>query len=461
MSKKTKFICTECGHEEVKYAGKCFGCGSFGTLKENEYFTGKDKNSKSSATINSSKKRSVFLDEVDEGYMELGFSTKIGELDRVLGGQATEGSLVLIGGEPGKGKSTLLSKVSENVSEKFKVLYASGEESEAQMKKRKTRLGIKPNKNLKIMFTRNIDNIEDETREFNPKLVILDSINTVGDPSLSGNPGNISQVSHCINRLMSLAKETGTTFFIVAQVTKGGDIKGPRELEHMVDTVLFLEGEKYSDLRLLRSLKNRFGSDSELGVFSMQPKGLIEVPNPSEYLLANRPLNESGSGIVCISDTRPLLIEVQALVSPPVVPGTNPRRSAEGYSRGRLSQLTAVLERKCGARELSAKDIYINVVGGMKVDEPGADLGIAMTIYSSNKNQPIDPSTVMVGEVGLAGEVRPVARMEQLVKEVLRVGYKQIIVPQGSYDQLKNMKTEHFNVIPVKNLNECIQILFF
>lgn len=460
-TKKVKFVCTDCGYETNKYAGICFGCKEFGTMREEEYFTGKEEKTKSAKTINTNQKKSVYMHEIDESKMEKGFSSKIGELDRVVGGQITEGSLILIGGDPGKGKSTLLSSVAANVSQTEKVLYANGEESETQMKIRMAgRMKLQFTNNFKVMFSKNIDDIEREVKEFGPKLVILDSINAIGDPALPSNPGDISQIRHCIHRLMNIAKENGITFFIVVQVTKDGAIKGPKELEHMVDTVLYLEGDKYSDLRLIRCQKNRFGSAMELGVFRMVEEGLIEVPNPSEYLLANRPLDASGSGVVCVSDTRPLLIEVQALVSVPVVPGTNPRRSAEGFSRNRLNQLTAVLERRCNARELSAKDIYINVVGGMSVDEPGADLGIAMTIYSSNLDKIIDPSLVMIGEVGLTGEVRPVSRMEHLVREVSRVGYKQVIVPSGAYEQLKGLKTKEFNILPVKNLNDCIKVLF-
>lgn len=459
-TKKSKWICTECGCETPKFAGVCFGCKKFGTLREEEYYKGKE--TKSARTISTTtNKKAVYLDEIDENFLELGFSSEITELDRVLGGQITEGSLILLGGDPGKGKSTLLSKVAANVSIKHKVFYANGEESENQMKKRmEGRMNLKFSKNFKVMFSKNIDELEKEILEFKPKMVILDSINAVGDLSISGNPGDVSQVRHCTHRLMNLAKENGITIFIVVQVTKEGTIKGPKELEHMVDTVLFLEGDKYSDLRLVRCLKNRFGSDSELGVFRMVEQGLEEVPNPSEYLLAYRPVDSSGTGVVCISDSRPLLIEVQALVSAPVVPGTNPRRSAEGFSRSRLTQLTAVLERRCNARELSAKDIYINVVGGMDVDEPGADLGIAMTIYSSNVNKVIDKNTVMVGEVGLAGEVRPVSKIDQLVKEAQRVGFKQVIIPFGSFEQLEKMKTKEFAITPVKNLNDAIKILF-
>lgn len=462
MAKKTKFVCKECGYETYKIAGKCFNCSAFGTLKEEEYFTGKDIEKKSAKTITSNNKKALYLDEVSEGVLDSGYSSRIGELDRVLGGQITEGSLIILSGDPGNGKSTLLSKVSENVSQERNVLYASGEESESQMKKRmQGRMKMSSdNKKFKIIFSRNIEEIEKETLEFDTKLLILDSINTVGDPLIGGNPGDISQVRHCINRLMNLAKENGITIFIIVQITKNGDIKGPKELEHMVDTVLFLEGEKYSDLRLIRCIKNRFGSSMELGVFRMAEEGLIEVPNPSEYLLANRPTDSSGSGVICISDTRPLLIEVQALVSAPVIPGTHPRRTSKGFSRNNLNILTAVLERKCNARELSAKDIYVNVVGGMDIEEPGADLGVAMTIYSSNINKVIDSSAVMIGEVGLAGEVRPVSRIEQLVKEVERVGFKNVIVPMGSYEALKKFQTTVFTITPVRNLNDCINILF-
>ncbi|WP_088362803.1 DNA repair protein RadA [Bacillus cereus] len=459
MKKKTKFVCKVCGSETYKFGGKCFSCGEFNSLEEESYFIGQEKQTKSSKTIKKTNKKAVSLNEVEEGVIEKGFSSNISELDRVLGGHIVEGSLVLIGGSPGNGKSTLLSKASDNVASSHKVLYASGEESVHQIKKRMTRLNIESKENLKLLYSRDIDEIEEAALEIKPKLMILDSINAIGDSNISGDPGDIAQIKHCINRLLTLAKENGITIFIISQVTKDNEIAGPKKLEHYVDTTLFLEGEKYSDLRLLRVLKNRFGSNQEIGVFRMVDEGLIEVPNPSEYLLENRPKNASGSGVICISDSRPLLIEVQALVSPPVFQNAFPSRTSEGFPHNRLKILTAVLERKCGARELSAKDIYINVVGGIAVKEPGADLGIAMTIYSSNTNKIIDQDIVLIGEVGLAGEVRPVSKIEQLIKEAERVGFTKAIIPRGSLSQLSNHSLK-IDLTPVSDLNECIKLLF-
>lgn len=459
---KTKWTCKECGYETGKYAGKCFGCNQFGTLEEERYFTGPE--TKSSKTITSqSKKRSVKLDEVSiEGGDDPTFSTGIAEFDRVLGHDGvTVGSLILLGGAPGLGKSTLLSSVCEHVSLNVgEVLYISGEESEKQMKKRmQGRMNIASHDRFRVLYTNDISTIEEEALRIAPHFLVVDSINTIGDRSVNGDPGDPSQIKHCTNRLMNIAKEHGITTIVVSQVTKDNEIAGPKKLEHMVDTVLFLEGEKYSDLRLLRVNKNRFGSDQELGVFQMREEGMVGISNPSEYLLANRPKNASGSSVVCVSDTRPLMIEVQALVSTPPTQNVPPRRVTEGFSRNRMNMLTAVLERKAGATDLSYKDIYVNVVGGLDVDHPGADLGVAMSIYSSNKDVIIPDGTVMIGEVGLAGEVRQVSKIEQLVREAEKVGFTTCLIPASSYERVRAVVST-INLKPVAHIREAVHTLF-
>ena len=458
---KTKWCCKECGYETQKYAGMCFGCKKFGTLEESKYFTGPE--TKSSKTISqTSNKKSVRLDDVSEaGGDDATFSSGMQEFDRVMGKGITVGSLTLLGGSPGLGKSTLLSSVSETIANNVgTVLYVSGEESEKQMKKRMSgRMNIKNVNNFRVLYTNDMKTIEDEALDVKPVLMIVDSINTIGDQGINGDPGDLSQIKHCTNRLMAIAKGHNITTIVVGQVTKDNEIAGPKKLEHMVDTVLFLEGEKYSDLRLLRVNKNRFGSDQELGVFQMREEGMVEIPNPSEYLLANRPDNASGSAVICVSDTRPLLIEVQALVSTPPTQNVPPRRVTEGFSRNRMNMLTAVLERKAGATDLTWKDIYVNVVGGLDVEQPGADLGIAMAIYSSNMDKPIDSGTVVIGEIGLAGEVRQVSKIEQLVREAEKVGFTRCIIPLSSYERLKD-KVSTMKLVPIKNIQEAIQSLF-
>lgn len=431
---KTKFACKECGHETVKWYGKCPGCGKFNTMEEETYFTGKAKVGEA-AFIKSGdgKAEPIHLVKLIEHH---GFSSGIAELDRVLGGKIVNGSLVLLGGEPGKGKSTILLQVASWIANHVgPVLYVSGEESKSQTKIRWERLGADTER-LYVIHSKNMDEIDAACEEIKPVFLIGDSIQTFADTNANGEVGSVSQVKACTNRFMYLSKTKGISTFIVAQVTKEGSIAGPRMLEHMVDTVLYLEGEKYNDLRLLRVHKNRFGSDQELGIFQMEPKGLVEITNPSEYLLENRAKDATGSVVVCISDTRPLLVEIQALVSPIVVEHASPRRTSQGFSRDKLSILLAVLEKKCSVK-VSFRDVYANVVGGMRIEEPGADLGMAMAIYSSEKNMSVDPKTLILGEVGLTGEVRPVTSCDQLVKEAQKVGFKRIILPQKNVDIFK------------------------
>lgn len=454
---KIKFACTNCGNEHPKWQGKCGFCNEWNTIVE-DTLTGKAAAAVSGVISASSGAKAKRFDEVSKEYYS-SFSAGLGEFDRVLGQGIVKGGVTLISGEPGKGKSSILSQVSHYVAENTgPVLYSSGEESEGQGKKRFVERMKLDSDNIFLLHTKNIDDIEENVLELKPSLVIVDSIQMLGDANVKSNMGSVSQVSACTARLIHIAKSTGTAIFIVGQVLKDNTIAGPRTLEHMVDTVLYLEGEKYSDLRLLRSIKNRFGSANELGVFQMQEAGLIEIPNPSEYLLSTRQKGSSGSAIVAVSDTRPLLIEVQGLASPPVVQNATPRRTSEGFSRNRLNIIVAVLEKKCGI-PLTYKDIYVNVVGGMHIEEPGADLGVAMALYSSDKNLSIDPQTLILGEIGLTGEVRPVAGIEQLVKEAEKVGFQSCMIPKKNFPRAKEL-VKKMSLIPVETVSEAVKTLF-
>ena len=455
--KKTAFYCKECGNEYVRWQGKCDGCFNWNTLEESITVTG--TGSKAASTGNSSivegSVRSTNLNDVDETAYK-GISTQIEELDRVLGGKLVHGSITLISGEPGKGKSTLLLQTAANIANSVgKVLYHSGEEAEHQIKHRATRMGIKTD-NLELIHTQDLATLELAVQNVKPAFLIVDSVQTIKNNDIGGELGSTKQIKDCTTKLVQIAKSLGISVFVVGQVTKDDSIAGPRMLEHMVDTVLYLEGEPRMDLRLLRAKKNRFGADNELGLFEMRQEGMVEIKNPSDYLISNKVPDSSGSAIVCVSDTRPMLIEVQSLVSPPVVENAIPRRTSEGYSRNRLNIITAILEKKCGIK-LAHKDIYLNVVGGMALDkqETSADLGIALAIASSDKEKAIDADTVILGELGLAGEVRRIANIEQLVKEAERNGYKRCILPQGNMERAKkNVST--MELIPVGQVYQAI-----
>ena len=445
-AKNTAFFCSECGYESAKWFGQCPACKAWNTFVEEPIA------SKSSAKgISAVRKESTYKDNHPVNLKEINSeekertSTGIGELDRVLGGGIVQGSLVLVGGDPGIGKSTLLLQMCYYLSDAGnKVLYISGEESLRQIKLRAERIG-ECNDNLKTFCETNLDIIEEVLKKEMPQVVIIDSIQTMYREEISAAPGSVSQVRESTSILMQLAKGLNITIFIVGHVTKEGVVAGPRVLEHMVDTVLYFEGDRYASYRILRSVKNRFGSTNEIGVFEMRQDGLSEVANPSEYMLSGRPEGASGSVVVClIEGTRPLMVEVQALVC-----DSNfgmPRRTAAGTDYNRVNLLMAVLEKRAGMR-MSSSDAYLNVAGGIKVSEPALDLGIVIALVSSFKNKEVDSRTVIFGEVGLSGEVRAVTQAQQRVNEAVKLGFTTCILP---YVCLKNIKNnDKINLIGI------------
>lgn len=453
MAKKasTVFFCTECGNESSKWAGQCPACKAWNTLVEEKInispTTGTKKRTTSEAT-------SLHLSEIsmDE---QARISTGIGEMDRVLGGGIVPGSLTLVGGDPGIGKSTILLQVCEKISAaNIQVLYVSGEESLQQIKLRADRIG-KFNDCLSLMCENNLNDIEAVIRKEKPKVVIIDSIQTMICEEITSSPGSVSQVREATSVLLQIAKGLGIAVFIVGHVTKEGTVAGPRVLEHMVDTVLYFEGDRHASYRILRGVKNRFGSTNEIGVFEMQESGLKEVLNPSEYMLNGRPLNASGTVVACsMEGTRPMLTEIQALVCQ-----SNfgiPRRTAVGTDANRVNLLMAVLEKRIGMH-LSGYDAYINIAGGMKMTEPAIDLGIVMAIASSFREHPIGDDVVVFGEVGLSGEVRAVSFAEQRIQEAAKLGFKKAVVPKVCLEGLKVPAS--IKVIGVSNLSEAIDLV--
>ncbi len=444
---KTIFICQECGYESPKWLGKCPACGEWNTLVE-EIQSAPNK----TITISGLKTSPVHLNEV-EITQEERISTGIKELDRVLGGGIVRGSLVLVGGDPGIGKSTLLLQVCEMVGQKAKILYASGEESVKQIKIRADRLGIST-PNLLLMSETNLEAIQQSMQDLKPDIIIVDSIQTIFKPELTSAPGSISQVREVTISLMRIAKENNIAIFLVGHVTKEGTLAGPRVLEHMVDCVLYFEGERHQSYRILRAVKNRFGSTNEIGVFEMQDRGLVEVDNPSLMLLSGRPVNVSGSCVICtLEGTRPVLAEVQALISPTSF--GIPRRMSTGIDNNRITLLMAVLEKRVGLH-LQNHDAYVNVVGGIRIDEPAADLGVITAIASSFKNFQVSPQTLLMGEVGLTGEIRAISYIDKRVNEAYKLGFNQCIVP---LENAKNLKqTGDLKIIGVKSVSEALEI---
>ncbi|MBU3878439.1 DNA repair protein RadA [Faecalicatena sp. AGMB00832] len=447
--KKSVFFCQNCGHEESKWLGQCPACKEWNTFVE-EKVSGVTKGS----TVKTARESQVVsLSEVSaDDHTRM--TTGIRELDRVLGGGIVPGSLVLVGGDPGIGKSTLLLQVCQNLSREKKLLYISGEESLAQIKLRANRMG-EFHENLKLLCETNLETIRTVIENQHPELVIIDSIQTMYSEEVSSAPGSVSQVRESTNVFMQLAKGLGISIFIVGHVTKEGTVAGPRVLEHMVDTVLYFEGDRHASYRILRGVKNRFGSTNEIGVFEMRQNGLVEVENPSEYMLSGKPENASGSVVACsMEGTRPILIEIQALVCQ-----SNfglPRRTAAGTDYNRVNLLMAVLEKRIGL-PLSNYDAYVNIAGGIKMNEPAIDLGIIMALVSSYKNRPIDEKMIVFGEVGLSGEVRAVNMPEQRVAEAKKLGFETCIIPEVSKDMVKGIKG--IKVIGVKTINDAMNLL--
>ena len=447
---KTVYFCTSCGNETPKWQGKCPSCGAWNTLEEHIEKPASPSRVHSALSPTSRKaQRLCDLDSSDE----IRFSTGMGELNRVLGGGAVEGSLVLVGGAPGIGKSTLLLQICNTLCSGRTVLYVSGEESERQIKLRALRLGVSPD-NLFIISETRLSDIISCTDELKPDILIVDSIQTLYNEDNESAPGSVSQVKDCTMSMMQLAKTQGITVFVVGHINKDGNIAGPKVLEHMVDCVLYFEGDPNTSYRLLRAVKNRFGSTNEIGVFEMRDSGLAEVPNPSQMLLAGRPQGAPGTCVACVMEgTRPVLAEVQALVAKTSF--NVPRRAADGFDYNRAVLLMAVAEKR-GGMKLSAFDIYINVIGGLHLDEPGADLPTVLAVASSYRDHEISDDTVAIGEVGLTGEIRNVSHMNQRLQEARRLGFKKCIIPQSGSDKLSI--PEGLQVFKVKNVREAIEI---
>lgn len=450
----TIFYCQNCGFESSKWMGQCPGCKEWNTFVEEVVRATSSKNIGKSVG-GSGKAVPTSLSEVtiqEEDKIETG----IAELDRVLGGGIVQGSLTLVGGDPGIGKSTLLLQTCRMLAGKGqKVLYISGEESQVQIKMRADRIGIF-GKEMLLLCETNLDIIADVIQKENPKVVVIDSIQTMYNENVSAAPGSVSQVRESTGTLLQLAKGLNVAIFIVGHVTKEGTVAGPRVLEHMVDTVLYFEGDRHASYRILRGVKNRFGSTNEIGVFEMREEGLVEVQNPSQYMLEGRPTDASGSVVACsLEGTRPLLLEIQALVCQ-----TNfgiPRRQTTGTDFNRVNLLMAVLEKRCGI-QLAGCDAYVNLTGGMKIVEPAIDLGIVLAIVSSFKNVALSPKLMAFGEVGLSGEVRSVNMAAQRVAEAEKLGFEICVVPRVC---VKNIKTGgNMKVVGVSNIQEAIEFLF-
>lgn len=449
--KKTVFFCQNCGHEESKWLGQCPMCKEWNTFVEEKVIA--SSVSASVKTDRDIEKKIVALSQVNTDEQKR-FQTGMKELDRVLGGGIVPGSLVLVGGDPGIGKSTLLLQVCQKLAKERQVLYISGEESLSQIKLRANRMGNFSD-NMKLFCETNLGTIRNVIEKKQPEFVVIDSIQTMYSEEVSSAPGSVSQVRESTNVFMQLAKGLGITIFIVGHVTKEGTVAGPRVLEHMVDTVLYFEGDRHASYRILRGVKNRFGSTNEIGVFEMRQNGLVEVENPSEYMLSGKPENASGSVVACsIEGTRPLLIEIQALVC-----DTNfgmPRRTATGTDYNRVNLLMAVLEKRIGLH-LANCDAYVNIAGGIRMNEPAIDLGIVMAIVSSYKNRPVDERMIVFGEVGLSGEVRAVNMPEQRVAEAKKLGFETCVVPEVSLDMVKGIKG--IKIIGVKTINDAMNLI--
>lgn len=446
------YFCNECGYESTKWMGQCPACKAWNSFVEEKV----DK--KTVATVGTKRAAMQKEDSVPVTFAEISVEeeerimTGMSELDRVLGGGIVRGSLILVGGDPGIGKSTLLLQACRNLSaDAHEVLYISGEESLRQIKLRATRIGDMT-EHVRLLCETNLENIVGVVSKCKPEIVIIDSIQTMYSDSLEATPGSVSQVREATAMLMRMAKDENVSVFIVGHVTKEGTVAGPRVLEHMVDTVLYFEGDRHASYRILRGVKNRFGSTNEIGVFEMREEGLIEVTNPSEYMLSGRPAQASGAVVACsIEGTRPILVEVQALVNETAF--AIPRRTATGTDFNRVNLLMAVLEKRCHL-PVGKLDAYVNIAGGVRMSEPALDLAIVMAIVSSLNDKPVDEHTVFFGEVGLSGEVRAVSMGEHRIREAAKLGFTRAIVPKTVADRIN--KTEGISVIGVSTVSEAI-----
>lgn len=449
---KTLYVCSSCGHESAKWFGCCPGCGEWNTMDEVFKAPEKSKTAAKNSAGGFSANVQMINDITCDG--EVRHKTGLEELDRVLGGGIVKGSLVLLSGDPGIGKSTLLLQICQYLGQTLKILYVSGEESAHQIKLRADRLGVST-ENLFVLCETDVQIVSEHMRAAKPDLVIIDSIQTMNLPELNSSLGSVAQVRECTNSLMQTSKSLNIPTIVVGHVNKDGNIAGPKVLEHIVDAVLYFEGERHLCYRILRAVKNRYGSTNEIGVFEMKDDGLSEVENPSEMMISGRPKNTSGSCVACLMEgSRPILAEVQALVSTSGY--GNPRRMANGFDYNRLAMLAAVLEKRAGYF-MSNCDIYINVVGGLRLDEPASDLSVALALISSLKDAPIRDDVIAFGEVGLGGEIRSVSSCEQRIKESARLGFKRCIVPYHNYKNLNVKIKDIIEIIPARTIRAAFE----
>lgn len=449
MKAKTVYFCNECGNESAKWSGRCTACGAWNSIVEQV----ESKIKGSSSHLKSLPVKVSCITDIDADD-EIRFSTGMGELDRVLGGGAVKGSLVLVGGAPGIGKSTLMLQICQQLGLFSKVLYVSGEESTHQLKMRAKRLGV-DGKNLLVLSETCLGNVISCVDDTKPDVLIVDSIQTLYNEDLDSPAGGVGQVKDCTMALMQLAKGKGITVFVIGHVNKEGSIAGPKVLEHMVDCVLYFEGDQHMTYRILRAAKNRFGATNEIGVFEMVDSGLKEVENPSEMLLTGRPEDAPGTCVTCVMEgARPVLAEVQALVA--ATNASNPRRTSNGFDFHRAAMLLAVLEKR-GGLKVSQCDAYLNIIGGLSLDEPAADLAAVVAIASSYLDKPVPSHMAAIGEVGLSGEIRSISHLEQRLSEVQRLGFTQCMIPANPSREVKAIS--NLELLPVKNVAQALQII--
>ncbi len=455
MSSKQKsiYICKNCGYESAKWYGKCPSCNEWGTLDEETIVT-ENKTTKKVSSGSLKNCNVLKLDDIDSS-TEFRYNTGISELNRVLGGGLVKGSLVLLSGDPGIGKSTLLLQICNYLSKDLNVLYVSGEESAYQLKMRAKRLSVKSD-NLSVMCETDAEVICEYIKTAKPNIVMIDSIQTMNIPELSSSTGSITQVRECTNLFMQTSKNNDISIILVGHVNKDGNIAGPKVLEHIVDTVLYFEGERNYSYRILRAAKNRFGSTNEIGVFEMNDTGLSQIESPSMALLAGRPINVSGTCVTClIEGSRPILAEIQGLAT--TTGFGNPRRMSTGFDYNRMAMIIAILEKRAGYY-FSNMDCYLNIVGGLRADEPASDLAAAVALVSSLKDTVIDSETIVFGEIGLAGEIRMVNNCEQRIKESERLGFKRCIIPRQNMKKLNKASFSDIEVIGVRNIREAFEV---